>query len=277
MLTAKRMMLPVHRLLLPVLLACVLPAGQALATTFPYSDFSSMTGLQLNGDAAQAGNVLRLVPSLDTRAGTAFPTTAISLDSATAFSTSFEFLVTTNPNGFGAPDGFTFLLQNDAAGASALGVGGQSMGYAGITPSVAVAFRGRDPNFIGVVTGGVDPGALPSPFQPIGFVSMAEGAFYDQNEFAWIDYNPTTTSLSVYLSSTAVKPGTPIMSTTVDLLGNLGSQAYVGFSAGNGGAYGSQDILNWTFTSYEVPEPGTAGVIALGLATFGLARRRAKR
>jgi hypothetical protein len=257
--------------LLAGLLVSVLSAGQAVASTFSYSDFSSTAGLTLNGAAAQAGNALRLVPSSDTQSGTAYQTAAVPLSGTTAFSTAFEFLVT-SADVNNVTDGFTFLLHDDiTAGANALGAGGQGLGYVGISPSVAVVFRGRAPSFIGVITGGVDPADLPVPFQPPGYTTFAEGAFYDQNEFAWIDYDPSSTVLSVYLSSTSLKPGSPVMSTTVDVFGNLGSQAYVGFSAGNGGAFGSQDILNWSFTS--VPEPATLSLLALG----GLAMLRRKR
>jgi len=64
------------------------------------------------------------------------------------------------------------------------------------------------------------------------------------------------------------------MSTNVDIHGTLGSQAFVGFSAGNGGAYGSQDIVNWSFNASPVPEPATAGTLALGLMALGLLVRR---
>lgn len=255
---------------------CVLSAGQVSAVTFSYPDFSSTAGLTLNGDAAQAGNVLRLVPSVDSQSGTAFWSTPISLGNATGFSTEFVFNVTNDPNStLGVTDGFTFLLQNTGAGDSALGTGGQGLGYVGLSPSVAVVFRGRNPNLIGVITGGVDPANLPTPFQPDGFYTGVEGEFYDQNQYAWIDYDPSTTNLSVYLSTNPTKPGTAIMSTTVDIFGTLGSQAYVGFSAGNGGAFGSQDILSWSFTSgpepqtSAVPEPDTYALMALGLGLVG--------
>jgi hypothetical protein len=274
MIIAKYISLRARGLLLPLLMASVLPAGQALATTFTYNNFSDVSGLSLNGDAAKSGSVLRVDSSAVGTVGSAYQTAPVPLDGNTAFSTSFEFLVSTNP---GDPtDGFTFLLQK--VGPSALGDGGDGLGYVGITPSTAVIFRGRGPSFIGVINGGVNPSALPTPFEPpLGFTSLPEGVFYNQNEYAWIDYNPTTTSLSVYLSTTGVKPASAIMTATVDVFGNLGSQAYVGFSAGNGAAFGNQDILNWTFTSTEVPEPSTAGVVGMGLATLGLVRRRGKR
>lgn len=251
---------------LSVAQASTMSVGPASATTFNYTNFYSIAGLTTNGDAAQSGNVLRLVPSVGNQSGTAFRTVPISLNNATGFSTAFEFNVTTDS---GNPtDGFTFLLQNVGAGANALGAGGQGLGYVGLSPSVAVVFRGRDPNLIGVITGGVDPANLPTPFKPAGFYSGTQGEFYNKNEFAWIDYNPSTKNLSVYLSTSTTKPGTAIMSTTVDIFGTLGSQAYVGYSAGNGGAFGSQDILNWSFTS-AVPEPDTYALMALGVGLVG--------
>ena len=256
--------------LIPLVLG--LSVDLASATTANYADFSSTTGLTLNGNAAQVGNVLRLVPNVATQSGTAFLTTAISLDAATAFSSSFKFNVTTDP---GNPtDGFAFLLQNDPAGKSALGTGGQGSGYVGLKPSVAVLFRGRDPNLIGVITGGADGSTLSPAWQPANYYTGAQGSFYNQDEYAWIDYNPGSKQLSVFLSTSSTKPGAAIMSTSVDVFGTLGSQAYVGFSAGNGGATGNQDILNWSLNTAPVPEPTTSGMFALGLVALALARRR---
>jgi hypothetical protein len=259
--------------LVPLLLA--LPVQQAAAISFSY-DFSSAAGLTLNGNAAVAGNVLRLVPSADTQSGTAYHSAAVPLDGTTSFSTAFSFNISTDPDSFlGVTDGFTFLLQNDAAADNALGAGGDGLGYEGISPSVAVIFRGRDPNFIGVVTGGVNPADLPTPFQPDGYYTGAEGEFYGQDQYAWIDYDSGTNLLSVYLAGDATKPGSAIMSATVDIFSVLGSQAYVGFSAGNGGAFGNQDILGWSFTTATVPLPAGAWLLGSGLlGLFGSARRK---
>lgn len=253
-----------------LLLLAGLSAGLAAAGTITYGDFSSMAGLTINSDASQAGSVLQLVPFLTGQAGSAYLTTPIALDGSTGFSTSFEFDVTTDISD--PTDGFTFLLQNE--GVNEVGAGGQGSGYVGIDPSVAVLFRGRGPSFIGAVINGVDP----LPGSPRNATSFTEGAFYNQDEFAWIDYDPSTEILNVYLSATDVEPALPVMSTTVDISGTLGSQAYVGFSAGTGEAYGTNDILNWTFSSQEdVPEPATAGFFALGLGALGLLRRTLKK
>lgn len=248
-----------------ILLATGLYAGLASAATFTYTDFSSISGLTLNGSAAQAGSVLRLVPNEASLAGDAYRTTPIAFDATTSFTTSFEFLITTDP---GNPtDGFSFLLQNQDV--NALGGAGQGAGYAGISPSVAILFRGRGPAFVGVITNGIDP--LPST--PPDAATVAENAFYNQNEFAWIDYNPLTTTMDVFLNTSSVKPGSPIMSTTVDVFGTLGSQAYVGFGAGTGGASGDNDIISWSFSS-PIPEPASTGLIGLGVGLRMLRRSR---
>jgi hypothetical protein len=240
----------------------------ANAAAFTYADFSDVSALTINGDAAQVGSVLRLAPNVSSKAGTTYQTTAVSFTTSTAFSTSFEFHVTTDA---GNPtDGFTFLLQN--AGVTAVGGAGQGSGYTGISPSVAVLFRGRDPSFIGVVTDGVDP----LPFLPPGATPHTEGDFYNKDQFVWIDYDPLTTALGVYLSDTATKPLLADMSTTIDVAGTVGSQAFVGFSAGTGGATGDNDILKWSFSSNEVPEPGTISLLLVGALGVMTRRRRSE-
>ena len=64
------------------------------------------------------------------------------------------------------------------------------------------------------------------------------------------------------------------MTAPVDVFGTLGSEAYVGFSAGNGGAFGSQDILTWSFTTAAVPEPESWGLMLSGLLVMGWSLRR---
>lgn len=259
---------------LKLFVSVLLSTGVASAASFTLSDFSDVSALTLNGAAAQVGTALRVVPNTMSLAGTAFWTAPILFDVNTAFSTSFKFNITTDA---GNPtDGFTFLLQSQ--GINAVGQVGQGSGYAGLSPSVAVLFRGRSPAFIGVIENGVDP--LPS--EPAGATTHVENDFYNQNEFAWIDYNPLTTQLSVFLGTSATKPGVADMITTVDIASIVGSSAYVGFSAGTGGGYGDNDILNWSFDSNKVsasvPDAGSGTVLIAfaALALFGRACKRQK-
>lgn len=258
-----------------LILACF-SVGIAAAATINYSDFTGAGAtLQLNGDASIQGSALQLVPNADTKAGTAYENSAINFDANTAFSTEFKFHVTTNADD--PTDGFAFLLQNDVV--TAVGGAGQGNGFTGIEPSLAVIFRDRNPAFIGAVVNGVD--TLPDgPDGATHFPEDQQSAFYNQDEYVWIDYDPSITTLSVYMSASDVKPGSAVLSTVVDAYsilsanGTLSPQAWVGFSAGNGGGFGTQDVLSWSFSSSEVPEPGTAGLYLLGLGIIAFGGKR---
>jgi len=63
----------------------------SLFADFTYTDFSSTSGLQLNGNAASVDNVLRLTPANYWQAGSAFSTNTVSLASNASFSTFFQF------------------------------------------------------------------------------------------------------------------------------------------------------------------------------------------
>ena len=89
---------PVKILCLSLLGAAAFSVGIAQATTLTYPDFSNTSGLTLNGNAAQVGNVLRVTPAINGQAGSIFSTNAISLASNVSFSTAFQFRFT-NPNG----------------------------------------------------------------------------------------------------------------------------------------------------------------------------------
>ena len=254
-----------------LIIAGLMSAGLAQASGFNYPDFSSVGGLTLNSDAAQVGNVLRVVHNAQSLAGSAYANTPVALTANTAFSTAFEFNITTDP---GNPtDGFAFLLQNDPQGVTAVGGAGQGSGYTGLSPSIAVLFRGRGPAFVGVVANGVDP----LPGAPAGATTHPEGDFYNQNEFAWIDYNPQTTLLSVFLSPTSTKPAVADMSTVIDVVGTLGSQAFVGFSAGTGLGTGDNDILSWSFDSASPTPDSGAGIFTIALAALAACRAGSRR
>lgn len=110
------------------LVAMVLPilfclSGQAAPI---YTDFSSISGLNLVGSSARAGDVLRLTPSLEGQGGAAWYATKV--DVANGFSTEFDFKISQIVNT--GSDGFAFVIQNAAA--DALGLAGGGIGFAGI-------------------------------------------------------------------------------------------------------------------------------------------------
>lgn len=89
---------------------------------------------------------------------------------------------------------------------------------------------------------------------------------------AWIDYDGTTDNLQVFLADTQIKPGTPLLSATIELEDILGSQAYAGFSGATGGGKNNHDIINWEFTSVSnqtpIAEPGNTLATAFDVDTL---------
>lgn len=262
----------------------LLSAGSAQAATLTYNDFSSTAGLQINGNAAQAGNVLRLTPADYGQGGSAFSTNVVSLDSNASFSTAFRFRLS-NPGGAcdgigcGA-DGITFVVQTNA---NNIGGAGGGMGYYGIPNSVAVEFDSwnngagdnNSSNHVGIdLNGSVDS------------IALAEITAGDLNNgdiwSAWVDYNGVTDLLEVRLAlgAAAARPGTAYLSYTTDLVSVLGTtDAFVGFTGGTGAAYATQDVLAWQFNStynpiFDIPEPESVLLFGTALLAFALGRRR---
>ena len=107
-----------------------------LAQSPSFPDFSSTTNLVFNGTALKSGNVLRLNPSLQSQAGSAWY--SVLQPVANGFSTTFKFQITNASNP--SADGIAFVIQNSQAGLQALGDGGGGIGYQGIDNSLAIEF-----------------------------------------------------------------------------------------------------------------------------------------
>lgn len=216
-----------------------------------YPDFSSTAGLTLNGATASVANgidptpVLRLARTLVFfDGGSAFTSDTVC---AARFSTFFQFRITgpgglPDASGQAGADGLTYTLQT--AGPTALGVLGGSLGYGGITPSVAVEFDTWD-------NGSIDAGTNHLGINVHGDVnSVAKvavpGRFDDGTLWSvWIDYDGTV--LEVRTNNTGTRPAAPTLSHTLNIPATLGAgAAYAGFTAATGAAYGSHDIVSWT-------------------------------
>ncbi|MFZ5593321.1 MAG: lectin-like domain-containing protein [Pseudomonadota bacterium] len=258
--------------------------GMAQATTITYTDFSSTSGLTLNGNAAQVGNVLRVTPANFGQAGSVFSTNPISLASNVSFSTAFQFRFTNAGGacdglGCGA-DGLVFVVQTNS---NSVGGGGGGIGYQGVPNSVGIEFDtwnngfidGNSSNHVGIDVGG-----------DVNSVVRAEVTLDDMNNggiwYSWIDYNGVTDLLEVRLSQTSARPSSAILSLTRDLAADLGTtNAFVGFTSGTGAAYANHDVLSWTFVDTfnpinRVPEPASLALMGLGFAGLAFVRRRKK-
>ncbi|MEO0836137.1 MAG: Calx-beta domain-containing protein, partial [Cyanobacteria bacterium J06642_3] len=213
-----------------------------LEPVIDFDNFADTAPLTLNGNAAQAGDVLRLTSNGGNQAGSAFLDRPLAIDSDTSFATQFQFQLS---GGSGGADGFVFMLQNDAQALNALGLRGGNLGYGGaVSQSLAIEFdtyrNGWDTNnnHLSVLRDGNTSNALVTSAAPF---DLNSGDLLN----AWIDYDGSTNLLEVSLANTANKPGTASLSLNIDLADVVGSQAFLGFSAGTGGLSNNHDIRNW--------------------------------
>ena len=228
-----------------------------------FDRFADPTSLTLNGNAAQSGNVLRLTSTGGNQSGSAFFGRALAVNSDTSFETQFQFQIS---GGSGGADGFTFTLQNDTQGLNSLGNAGGDLGYgsvqntaiSGITQSLAIEFDtyrnawDSNNNHISILRdGGIDNPltTIAAPFD------LNSGSVLN----AWIDYDGSSDLLEVSLANTANKPATATLSLDIDLAAVVGTQAFLGFTAGTGGLSNNHDIRNWEVASNSnlLPAPPT--------------------
>lgn len=155
---------------------------------FTYSSFSNVSFLSMNGATAEENAALRLTPAKPSNAGSAFYSDRM-VDLTKPIHTMFSFLL----HGSNTPvhaDGITLTLQSQ--GLTALGAAGGGLGYAGISPSVAVQFdtfkSTANPTGSQV---GIDTGGSTTP------VAMAVPPFdlFGAPVYAWVDYDPATKTL----------------------------------------------------------------------------------
>ncbi len=271
---------------LPAACLCLAAAiAPASATTIVYNDFSSTSGLSVNGDSAAvtAGGrtVMRLSPSQFFKSGSVFSSAPITFGSLYSFSTRFTFNL--NLQRGGGADGLVFVIQPNA---STVGGSGGGIGYGGINNSLGVEFdtfnNGRidqnSSNHIGInlngsVTSLVQNNALP-------FILDSR-----RDLTSWIDYNGATQTIEVRLNDSNVRPLSAILSYTFDLAAVIGSpNAFVGFTSGTGGGAANHDLVNWEFRdsftpigTSAVPEPATWSMIIIGFAFIGGAIRSRRR
>ncbi len=237
-------------------LALAAPAG---AATFDYPDFSTTAGLQLNGDAKQEGNLLRLTPALFNEAGSAFATTPI--DPLKSWQTQFQISMHDHTCCDVRPaDGIAFVLQGAGLGGGS-GLGG-SLGYGGLKPSVAVEFdifeeNAGDPpsDHVAIMSEGDTTTHLACANEggPSGGCgALLPFAIYGAPINAWVEYDVATQHMKVFLAQTAVKPATPLLDHPISLAA-LGAAPYAGLTAATGSHNAVQDVLSWRFSQEPPP------------------------
>lgn len=220
------------------------------ATSFPSFGTADDARLQRNGKAAytESGR-LRLTPS-EGGVGSAFTKSTISLANDASFSTAFSFQFTGQTGG--GADGIVFVVQTVS---NNVGGGGGGIGYDGIPKSVGVEFdnwyndtaNDVSSSHVGIDLNGSVISAVQADTQPD---DLDDGHV----RYAWVDYNGATDLLEVRLATTADRPTSAFLSSTVDLTTVLGAtDAFLGFTSGTGAATANHDVIDWTFTNCYAP------------------------
>ncbi|GAA2506287.1 L-type lectin-domain containing protein [Winogradskya humida] len=219
-----------------VLAATAMPAAAAQAA--PSGSITKAANLHLLGSATVEGKTIRLTSDTKRQAGAAWYKS--KLNPKRSFETAFTVTMTGE---VGHADGVALVLQND--GPKAYGGHGGSLGYGGMTHSVAVeldTFKNPldvDNNHIAIVAGGLSDAAQPmSASSPI--------MMFGQTLRVRITYLAETKTLKVRLRAAGSTTEIKVLQETIDLAQALGNKkAFIGFTGGTGEDVSVQEISNW--------------------------------
>jgi hypothetical protein len=215
--------------------------GQDGGTVTQIIDVTDPNQFVLSGTAEISGGALLVIPDVRDSSGAAYLPGSYALTPTTSFVISFSFRITAQGP---SADGFAFVWQNDPRGTASLGPGGAALGYGGIVPSVAVEFdtMPNPPESVDHVAIATNGAYLTPLAQSAPAVALDSGA----TQYAWIEYDAPTTTLSVYHASAPQRPVSPLVSASVDFYAILGASAYLGFTSGSGTASEENAILSLT-------------------------------
>jgi hypothetical protein len=212
--------------------------GTSTAVVNYSTGFTSTTNLALVNGATLAAGALELTDGGNYEARAIWYSTPVNVQE---FTTDFTFQIT--PASANSTDGLTFTIQNQ--GLTAHGGMGGSLGYQGVTPSVAVKFdtfnnAGEGVNSTGFYTNGAAPTIPAIDLTPSG-VNLHSGDVMH----AHLTYDGTTLTLTL---TDTVTNATFTASQAINIPSTVGANtALVGFTAGTGGTVSTQEVLSWTY------------------------------
>ena len=253
-------------------------AGAPLGGTAAFADFSDVSKWVFNGTATQVGDRIRLTEDAASQRGSAYYVPRLRLADGNAFNAEFSFVIDNPRDGNNAADGLALVLHDDPRGWSALGGLGGAIGQDNITPRLAIIVEDYQTPQLQIRTSTGDEDT-----QVDLDTSYTAGVRNGAEWFVWVDYDGATDLLEVFLSDMNTKPGTPDLSTTIDLVSLFGGEdeLIVGFTGATGGAFAEHDILSMSFTgapdAVVIPEPATMLAVFAAVAGLGRYVRRRQR
>lgn len=248
-----------------IALSLTLPTAEAVENktiTAVYENFSEVSQFQLNGQASNVSDVLRLTPASQSTYGTAFLKNKISIGNDNSFSTYFTFHMSDfgGEYGIAGGDGMAFVIQPNS---NTEGITGGGLGYKDIDSSIGIEFdtydnhevSGEGPgNHIGVDING-DITSLNMTDLDTSIIDFRS----NDVKHTWIDYNSSTNIIEVRINTTNTRPDNPQLihnfeeqgQTLREIIGY--EEAYIGFTASTGSAWEKHDVLSWYFTNTYDP------------------------
>jgi hypothetical protein len=215
-------------------------SGNAKATTVPAFGNGQFTAssFYLNGGATVTSNgILQITDGLYGEARSAWYTTQLQVGN---FTTDFTFQLM-NANA----DGMTFTIQGQSP--YALGGSGGSLGYQGISNSVAIKFdpynnAGEGSDSTGFYINGAMP-TTPAIDLTSSGINLHSGDVMDAH-VVYDGTNLTMTLTDTVTGNSAVEVFHVNLPSVVG-----GSTAYFGFTGGTGGLTVTQNVLSWSYSS----------------------------